>query len=155
FFMSRDWQWHWWNAHAQLLGGTLRLLALHNREGRLVGLAPFYSHCVRHQGIRLRRVELIGSAWRRDDTVFSEYLDFIALEEYAGAVLDCTARWLAEHGGWSDLTLTYVKSDSLALRFAREHLPKQALVREIEPVQSQGIRLEGGFEPYLRQLSSG
>jgi CelD/BcsL family acetyltransferase involved in cellulose biosynthesis len=155
FFMSWDWQWHWWNAHAQLLGATLRLLAVQTREGRLVGLAPFYSHCVRHRGIRLRRVELIGSAWRRDDTVFSEYLDLIALEEYADAVLACTARWLAEHDDWSDLALTYLKPDSLALRLARAHLPKHALVREIEPVQSQGIRLESGFEPYLRQLKSG
>src|SRR5262249_7987642 len=92
---------------------------------------------------------------RRDDTVFSEYLDLIALEGYADAVLGCTAQWLAEHNYWSDLALTYVKPDSLVLRLARTYLPRHALVREIEPVQSQGIRLELGFEPYLRQLKSG
>jgi len=154
-FMSWEWQWHWWCTHAELLEATLWLLAFYTGEGRLVGLAPLYRHPVRSRGIRLQRVELIGSAWRRDDTVFSEYLDLIALEGYADSVLLCTAGWLEEHAGWGDLVLTYVKPDSLALRLSREHLSLRALVREIEPVHSWGIHLEGGYERFLRELSSG
>ncbi|HVW69854.1 MAG TPA: GNAT family N-acetyltransferase [Steroidobacteraceae bacterium] len=154
-FMSWDWQWRWWVAHARDLAARLQLLAFYDNEGKLVGLAPFYAHRVRRLGIASWRLELLGNAWRRSDTAFSEYLDLIAAGGYAEAVLTATADWLAAHGQWSDIALTYVKPDSLALRLAREHLQEYALVREVEPARSSGIRLRGDFAVYLGSLSSG
>jgi CelD/BcsL family acetyltransferase involved in cellulose biosynthesis len=154
-FMSWDWQHCWWTHHAAYLGAKLHLLGLYTEGGELVGIAPFYAHEVLHRGLRIRRMELLGLAWRDDATAFSEYLDVIARRGYADAVLACVARWLRSEPHWHDLALPYLKPGSLALRLAREHLTGIAEVREVDELAGYNVNLPASFAEYTRRLKSG
>src|SRR5262245_31940191 len=71
-FMSWEWQSTWWRHHAQSLRATLCLLAIHADEGRLCGLLPLYVHPANTMGVLAsRRLEVLGNAWRSENTVFS------------------------------------------------------------------------------------
>lgn len=133
----------------------MRLLALHDATGALVGLAPFYSHEVRTRGIRLRRLELIGLAWRTPGGVFSEYLDIIAHRAHADAVLESVARWLEDDRLWQDLALPCVRPDSLARRLALDYLARLGYVREVDAVRCYSVDLSAEFDDYVRRLDRG
>lgn len=154
-FMSWDWQHRWWRHHARFLAASLRLLALHDANGALVGLAPFYSHEVRARGMRLRRLELIGLGWRSSGGVFSEYLDIIAHRAHADGVLESVARWLAHDRLWQDLAMPCVRSDSLARRLAHDHLAQLGYVREVDAVRCYRVDLSAEFDDYVRRLDPG
>ena len=154
-FMSWDWQQRWWTHHAPYLNARLRLLALYTASGELVGIGPFYSHAIRHRGLPIRRMELLGLAWRDSASVFSEYLDIIARRGYETVVLESVAEWLRSEPGWHDLALPYVKMGSLARRLAREYLGRIGTVRELEGVLSYSVTLPATFAQYTRGLKSG
>ncbi len=154
-FMSWDWQWRWWTHHAEYLGATLRLLGLYDGAGELVGIAPFYSRRVRRRGWpALRRLELIGLAWRDGDAVFSEYLDLIVARGHDEAVMARVARWLEKESHWDDLALPCLKAGSLARRLANERLRGFARVREVEPMTAYAAALPRTFEEYAQGLTS-
>ncbi len=151
-FMSWDWQSRWWHHHASMLDATLRLVAVYDSCGQLVGLAPFYVHRVRLRGpIPCRRIELIGMAWRNPQVVFSEYLDLIAAREHVEAVLAAVGDWL---GGvsWQDLVLCCTRTDSLVARLARERLTASSLLREVDPMIGHCVPLRGHFDEYVQRL---
>ena len=133
----------------------MRLLALHDANGALVGLAPFYSHEVRARGIRLQRVEIIGVGWRSPGGVFSEYLDIIAHRAHADAVLESVARWLEHNRIWQDLVMPCVRPDSLARRLAHDHLARLGYVREVDAVRCYNLELSAEFDDYVRRLDPG
>jgi CelD/BcsL family acetyltransferase involved in cellulose biosynthesis len=155
-FMSWDWQWRWWQHHRAMLGGELKVLALHAQDGSLVGIAPFYLHPATHRGlVRVRRLQLLGGAWRDEGPAFSEYLDLIAAPEAAAQVVEALGQWLASGTFWDELVLPHVRQDSLAGRLAREQVAKLALVREVDPVVAHHIPLPGDFSAYAAGLASG
>jgi hypothetical protein len=151
--MSWDWQYNWWLHCAQSVAGSLRLLGIYTADGRLLGLAPFYSHEVRVRGIRVQRLELMGLSWRAPDGVFSEYLDVIVRRTDEHAALTCIARWLERNRFWDELAMPYVRPDSLARKLASEFLAPHAHVREVDPASCYSVRLRGSFSEYVQRLN--
>lgn len=151
-FMSWDWQHRWWLHHAQSLGASLQLLALHDTDGALVGLAPFYAHDARVRGIRVRRLELIGVEWRSSGGAFSEFLDIIAHRDRTQAVLEAVAGWLEDNRLWQDLAMPCLRPGSLARRLAHEHLGRLGHVREVDRMRCYSIALPEQFDDYARRL---
>ena len=155
-FMSWDWQWRWWKHHAEYLRATLRLQGLYTASGELVGIAAFHVREVRFRGlVKLRRMELLGGAWRDSGAAFSEYLDLIAARGYEDAVLAAVAAALQADQGWHDLALPCLKPNSLASRLAREHIGGFTHVREVDAMEACSASLEGTFSAYVEKLSSG
>lgn len=154
-FMSWDWQWRWWQCHKSILGAELVMLAAYGPDDTLVALAPCYASPAQHKaGIKARRLQLIGSAWRSDRAVFSEYLDVIVAREAASAALPLLARALAaEH--WDDFVFANVRPQSTAAQLASEYLGKGAYVRVTDALEAHATVIEGSFEEYLQRLNAG
>lgn len=155
-FMSWQWQRSWWQHHRSLLNATLHVLAIHAPSGELLGLAPLYSHTVRTRALLgVRRLELMGAAWRNDAPAFSEYLDVIAARGHEQDVLDAIAGWLRSQSFWQDFAITAVREDSLAARLARDMLSRIAYVRDADPMVSYPVTLPHSFADYVGGLGDG
>lgn len=77
-FMSWPWLFSWWETWAQVLGLDLMLIAVFNRNQKIVGIGPFYIRdLITPIGIRVRRVHFIGNAFRLEPTVRTEYCSLI------------------------------------------------------------------------------
>jgi len=77
-FMSWSWLYSWWEVWGNALGLELALFGVYENEARLVGLAPFYVHEFRLPiGLRVRRLQFLGNAWRIQGTERTEYSGLI------------------------------------------------------------------------------
>jgi CelD/BcsL family acetyltransferase involved in cellulose biosynthesis len=153
-FMSWDWQWRWWVHHGSALRATPWVVAVYE-DCRLVGLAPFYSRSVLVRGLlRLRRVELIGTAWRDPRAAFSDYLDLIVARPIAAAVCRRIAEWLHSQLFWDELVLCCTKRDSTASSLVQNHLRVSTHIREVDELHAWFVRLPKTFDQFLRTLSA-
>jgi CelD/BcsL family acetyltransferase involved in cellulose biosynthesis len=153
-FMSWDWLACWWQHHAASLGAELCVLAIYSSSDELCGLAPFYLHDATHRDwVRVRRLELLGNAWRDSDAVFSEYLDLIADRNSRESVCDAVRQWLKSGSGWDELVLCNVRVDSLAARLARA-CTGFVYARRDESMMGWRIDLPQSFEAFAAALSS-
>lgn len=152
-FMSWDWQWRWWQHHAKLLEATLKLVAVYV-EDRVVGLAPLYLHraVVRHL-LPVRRIELIGTAWRSSRATFSDYLDIVAARDYRNAVARLVGDWLRSQSFWDELLICCTRRDGVASAMMRG-LAQFVYVREVDELRAWRAELPASFEEYLASLSS-
>ena len=152
-FMSWAWQWRWWIHHGPALGAELLIAGIY-AENRLIGLAPFYRHRVLVRGLlRLRRLELIGTAWRNAGAAFSDYLDILADRTDRESVLEALAEWL-KTSEWDELALCCLRRGGAADAFATMHLPRIASVREVDPLTGWRAQLPARFEDYVQRLSA-
>lgn len=155
-FMSWDWQWRWWVQHRELLQADLVLFGMYTPNDELVGIVPLYAQRVRHKGcLRARRLQIIGSAWRDDRPAFSEYLDVIAMRQYADAILDTLHGWFASDQSWDELLLSHVLTGSVAARLAEGRLGRFTFVRRVDPLVAHRIALPRRFDDYVARLASG
>jgi CelD/BcsL family acetyltransferase involved in cellulose biosynthesis len=153
-FMSWDWQWLWWKHHAGSLDAALQLIAVY-ADHRLVGLAPFYSHQVTvRRMLRVRRLELIGCAWRDARATFSDYLDIIAARDWRDSVRLTIAEWLGAQPFWDELAFCCTRRNGVAAALVEENLERSLYVREVDPLSGWCVQLPSSFERYLEQLSS-
>src|SRR5437588_6969516 len=96
-FMSWDWQWRWWGHYAQMLGATLRLVAVYTDRGELVGIAPFFSRSVVVRGLfSTCRLEVSGIGWRDTRRASSEYLNLIGARDLREPVPACIPSRLSD-----------------------------------------------------------
>ena len=154
-FMSWDWQWRWWGHYAQMLGATLRLVAVYSDRGELVGIAPFFSRSVVVRGLfRTCRLELIGIGWRDPRPAFSDYLDLIGARDFREPVLACIAKWLSDQDFWQELVFCCTKRDGLASQLVRTHLGALLYVREVDELSAWVARLPKRFNEYVASLGS-
>ncbi len=153
-FLSWQWQWRWWTHHAAALAATLRLVAVY-ADGRLIGIAPFYSRQVRvRRVLQSRRLELIGVAWREPAAAFSDYLDIVAEAGARSVVIAAIDEWLEREPFWEELLLCCTKRTGVAAELVRKGLARRTFVREVDPLSGWRIRLPRSFGDYLQTLSA-
>jgi hypothetical protein len=152
-FMSWEWQWNWWRHHAEPLRGELLILAAYDSVSRLVGIAPLYLHRGSHRGLSAGRVESLGSSWRGDVGVFSEYLDLIADGAYEDAFIAAVAGYLLDDPRWSDFVFANTRVDGLAARLMQRHFSATQYVRSADPLVAYTAQLPGSFDQYVRSLN--
>jgi CelD/BcsL family acetyltransferase involved in cellulose biosynthesis len=152
-FMSWHWVSTWWRHHEARLAAELCVLAVLGADGQLQGIAPFHLRTVRQQGVRARRLELLGNAWRDDSAVFGEYLDVIAARDTRTGVCAALGEWLGHDPQWDELVLCNLRAGSVAEQLAGS-LARCAYVRGVESMTGWSIRLPETFEQFLARLSS-
>jgi CelD/BcsL family acetyltransferase involved in cellulose biosynthesis len=103
--LERRWVERWWQLHRR--DGRLLLIALTDRDGTPVGLAPLYcGRDLRDPRRMLRTVQFLGTGEREADEVAAEYLGWLAPPELVPAVTDAVAQVLrARAGAWDRLLL--------------------------------------------------
>lgn len=151
-FMSFEWVSRWWRHHAAPLAAELQVLGVYSRDGTLRALVPLYAHRGVHRGgIPVRRLELLGSAWRDSGAVFSEYLDLIAERGAEEAVCAAVADHLARET-WDELLLCNLRDGSIAERLAGRL--DMAYLRPPERMTGWTIALPDSFDTYVAGLAS-
>lgn len=99
----QTWEWNdaWWK---HFRAGKRLYLLQARRNGRLIGIAPFYVS--RHYNMPLRRLALLS-------TGSADYLDVIATDERAYDVCGAFLRYLDRTGGFDLADLQQLSPDSL------------------------------------------
>lgn len=155
-FMSWAWQHAWWSECADVLGSKLQIYAGYSASGQLVGLAPLQMRRVMQRApVFITRLESLGSSWRHNATVFSEYLDFIVHPEYEPAFLQALAAQLREDGRWHELVIANSPISGCAARFVHEYLRDTSYLRTVDMLSAHRTDLPQRFGDYLANLSGG
>ena len=153
-FMSWAWQHAWWREFAATLGSELQIHAAYSASGQLVGLAPFHLRRVRQRMLlRSARLESLGSSWRLNSTVFSEYLDFIVRPEYMQSFLQMLFERLRSDDCWHELIVANSPVGGCAARFAQEYLANTCYLRKADPLLAHRADLPPRFDDYLAKLN--
>ena len=152
-FMSWPWLYSWWETWSQVLGLDLMLLGAFNEADTLIGLAPFYTRYLETPvGLRVKRLHVLGNAWRIEPTVRSEYSGFIAKRGEAAAIQSEIFTYLARQS-WDELVICDITTDALA---DWKPLVSRTLgdVQYVPRAADEGVRVNtsGSFEDWLNGL---
>ncbi|MEJ2523930.1 MAG: GNAT family N-acetyltransferase, partial [Gammaproteobacteria bacterium] len=153
---SPEWLLAWWEIHAPLLDLEPVFLAA-MRQDELAGLGLFSLSDVRHKGgLRGRRLELVGNAWRREGMGVSERAGLVVDrhddEQIAGALL----AHAFEIGGFDDMVVHYAElgsaTDRAVSAMARE---VSGYLRRADALEAWAVPLEAGFKSFVGKLGTG
>ncbi len=152
-FLSWAWQYSWWETWSKQLKLQLVLLAAYDGD-ELIGLAPLYRDTI-HLGrwLKIRRLQFIGNAWRRADTVRTEYLEFIARRGLLDSVLQAFSSYLASQVAWDELIICDIPRSTESYRSVRRCFDARGFY-VFDRSSDRGVRipLTDSFEAYLGKL---
>ncbi len=147
-FRRADWAHTWWR-HYRDSRSRLWTLLVHDEQGELLGIAPWY---VTHSPRRGRVVRFLGSG-----EVCSDYLTILAHEEAAEAVVTRLADWLATEAAreWDLLDLTGVEACDSAVGQLGQRLTAHGHLVDSQPDMScWRSELPGDWDQFLSTLST-
>ena len=154
--LTWEWMFTWWEQYrASKLTRELYVLAAHDTDRRLVGIAPFVRRPAKSFGVPLRRMEFIGTGEAEEDETCSEYLDWIVEPTLADDVAHAIAGFILEDGGWDEIVCRDRRTD---IPSPTQRLKSQAGVRgffvaEFGSARCPHIVLPESWESYLSTLS--
>ncbi len=156
-FLGPDWMLAWWrhvggvSAH-QSRPPRLATLAVHDEQGQLTALVPWY---LEHSLLNGRTLRFLGSG-----EVCSDYLSIACQTGAEAAVLSALATWLSEnHGrnsanGWDLIALEAVDLTDPRIKGLLEALETRGAITSTRPAGNcWRIALPPTWEEYLMQLS--
>lgn len=146
-FRRFEWLEAWWRCYREP-GMELFVAAVHDLEGELIGLAPWY---VRSTALRGRVVSFLGSG-----QVCSDYLTVLAAPDHEAAVAGKLADWLAGEAreAWDLIELDGVeREDPMVARLLEEFAARGHLVHRRERIGAWRLELPGDWESYTAALS--
>jgi len=151
-FLSWEWMTTWWRHFGHAHARTLRLSAVY-RGGALVGIAPLYAATASRRLVNVSSLQFIGTCWRDETVVVSEYLDVIAAPQDRDAVRAAVLSHLADHDAWSELIVGYSDAPTAWTQaLERSPLARECHARTIEPSTSYAADLSSGFDAWLGWL---
>src|SRR5690554_1509445 len=151
-FMSWPWQASWWEVWGSELGLQLLLLAVYDEHGRLVALAPLYLNSfVTPVGWPVKRLHVVGNAWKVGPTVRTEYIGFIADIHHRTGALEALASHLSKVA-WDEMILADASQKAMSVwePSLNGHLNVSRLVRS----EAVGVVLDatGDYSVWLSGL---
>lgn len=152
-FLSWPWQVAWWRTWGESLGLRARILVM-EVEGRWLGLVPLYCEEVNSNGVwRMQRLQFIGNAWHRTNTVRTEYLGLVLHKEACYNHLVLLMNSLVGYKDWHEWACCDVDSDSINYERLFEFSKKyhwRILTRQTD--EGRVIDTTGIFGDYLLTL---
>ncbi len=151
-FMSWAWQVSWWETWSRELDLELMLIGVFDSRENLMALAPFYLSAVRTPlGWRVRRLHVVGNAWKLGPTVRTEYVNMIVDRRVQQPAMDAIADYLAQLE-WDEMIVADASARAMSMVEASlsPRLPITRLVRS----ESEGVVIptKGSFEGWLGRL---
>lgn len=151
--LDPQWLIPWWRHY----GGSHALaVGLFEKDGRLVGLAPFF---VRSQsypvGLKFRRLEFLGAAAGAEDAFGSEYLDIVARPGFEQEVVDTCVQQMCNggFGDWEECVLEAMAEDALGHALAPALGRRACLIEQSAFEQVPYVVLPASWEDYLATFS--
>lgn len=153
-FLSWEWQSAWWRTFGAVNHLDLRILAVRDARGTLVGIAPLYLHHAKQRNVSSRRLQFIGNIWRGPATMRTEYLEFLLDAQVEDEVAAALCAYLERDRSWDDMVLTDLCLPSVT-RAALEasSMSERCYFRTVERFSGYGVSTRVTFEEYLRSLS--
>ncbi len=146
-FSSWVWQKTWWDIWQPRLNLDLLLLGVYE-ESKLIGIVPCYIHTVKSRvGIAFTRCEFIGNYSYNDDSVRSEYLNFILPKRRYVEILPIIMRFLNTQKV-DELVLTDVDAMSETAMYVNEVFPDSYKTQE----KGVCIKTAESFSSYVAAL---
>jgi CelD/BcsL family acetyltransferase involved in cellulose biosynthesis len=143
YFLRWSWNRLWWQTYAPA-GSRLYLLACHDSEGTLLGLAPLYWQPRSFAGVpHVRELNFIGMGAALKT---SEHLDILAKRGFERAVAEAIATFLQARNDWDRLHLWNVPDRSQVL----PHLQKALGVTATECDHPHYISTDTDWETLRR-----
>jgi CelD/BcsL family acetyltransferase involved in cellulose biosynthesis len=117
-FSSWDWVFTWWEVFKDQFDRELFIIALY-QDDKLVGLAPFqiYTPPSPKSFIQGKTLNFIGNGEASEDSIVSEFQDFIVLPEYESDMVQRVSEYLTTHSNkWNFADLEFLLKDALVLQ---------------------------------------
>jgi hypothetical protein len=146
-FSSWVWQKTWWDIWRPRLNLELFLLGIYEGS-KLIGIVPCYTHKVKSRvGVTFTRCEFIGNYSSNDDSIRSEYLNFILPKGRYVEILPLIMRFLTTQKV-DELVLTDVDDMSATAIYVDDKYP------DGYKTQENGVRIktDESFSSYLAKL---
>ncbi len=117
-FSSWDWVFTWWEVFKDQFDRELFIITLY-QDNKLVGLAPFQI-CTPPSPksfIQGKTLQFIGNGEAFDDSIVSEFQDFIVLPEFESKMIQTVSDYLVEHSNkWNFADFEFLLKDALILQ---------------------------------------
>jgi len=113
-FSSWDWAFTWWEVFKDQFERELFILCLY-QEDELVGIAPFQicKHFLK-SWVQGKTLHFIGNGEAYQDSVVSEFQDFIVLPEMESKMVSLVTEYLIEHRNkWNFADFEFILKDAL------------------------------------------
>ena len=117
-FSSWDWMFTWWEVFKDQFDRELFILALY-QESDLVGLAPFQicTPPLPKSLVQGKTLHFIGNGEAFDDSIISEFQDFMVLPEYELELIQLVSEYLTKHSDkWNFADFEFLLKDALILK---------------------------------------
>ncbi|PSF11243.1 GNAT family N-acetyltransferase [Marinobacter shengliensis] len=151
-FMSWAWQVSWWETWNRELELELLLLGVYDQCNELVGLAPLYLKSVRTPvGWRVRRLHVIGNAWKLGPTVRTEYVGLIVDRRYQQPIMSQLTDYLAGFA-WDEMIVADASPRSMNL--LEPALSESMGIARLVRSEAEGVLVpvESGYRRWLERL---
>lgn len=141
-FLTWEWQHTWWTIYHP---GELRVLAIRNDTGELLGIAPWFIENNAQTGRTLRGIGCVD---------VTDYLELIVHQDHEEGVLSAIADWLLAHAALYDtIDLCNIPEASAILKYFPAILEARGLTVTIKPQEvCPIINLPTTFEDYINAL---
>ncbi len=117
-FSSWDWMFTWWEVFKDQYDRELFILALY-QEDELIGLAPFQI-CTPPSPkslIQGKTLYFIGNGESFDDSIISEFQDFIVSPEHESEMIQLVSEYITKHSDkWNFADFEFLLKDALILQ---------------------------------------
>lgn len=157
-FLSRAWMISWWECWgSKQVGAEAFGLVARDETNQLVGIAPlYYSHEVVQKFIRVRRLQFLGSSFRKANVTRTEYFDILADPAVYSQVVDKMLCEVINDCSFDEFIVSDVVVES-EIHGALVDLAKlnSLVTRQVDRDEGVCIQLDGTFEAYVRTLGAG
>lgn len=146
-FSSWAWQFNWWRIWQPRLNLSLLLLGIYD-NAELIGIVPCYTYQFKHSiAGNVTRCEFIGSYSQNDDSVRSEYLNFIFPKNRYNDYLTAVFHYIKSIDV-DEIVLLDLDQKSETAKYLRTHFNPNCSKKDI------GIKIDcnNTFEHYLSKL---
>ena len=113
--MSPAWLGSWWDSWGKKQDNREAIiLIVRDCSDRLVGIAPLYSSLDRTRGFKkIRRIQFIGSNFRKSGVTRTEYIDFVLDSECRDHCLDLLLCHLFDQFRFDEFLISDIMNSSL------------------------------------------
>jgi len=153
-FMSWEWLSTWWNVFSNSQTMQLRVIAVSDNHGQLIGLAPLYISVVSIKGLfKSRQLQFLGNCWRDKITMRTELQDFIVDKNYSQSIIINIYTYIREMNGWDELILSDLdkETETYKVLISQKPIPN-AYYRYAEVYHSYFLNILKTFDHYCQSL---
>jgi len=154
-FLSPAWVTSWWDAWGRNQPGfEPYILVVRCGPGRVVGIAPLYLSVDKIRApLSSRRLQFIGTNFRKQGVTRTEYVDFLVDPQYHREIVDALITYIADNCRFDEFVLSDIRLDCATFT----HLPHVAetrgwRIRHADADQGVTISLDGSFKSFLANL---